>query len=254
MTSLRTLIVTAALLGSAVLQAQPPTEPPDTTAAVFPGADPTDTPDSWQQLTQLYHAATRLPLAAALACVLAVRPRRRGTPPRKASVIETQIILAVVGAVVMLVVGQSLARAFGIVGAAGLVRYRAKIEDPKDAAVMLSTLAIGLACGVGLWMVAAFGTVFVMALLWIIESFEKARHAFLLTVKAKDASAMRPKVEELLARQRVEFELRTAAESEICYEVNLPLEKKTDRLSNAILRLGQDGAVGVEFEEKKEKK
>ena len=33
----------------------------------------------------------------------------------------------------MLVVGSSLARAFGIVGAAGLVRYRAKIDDPKDA-------------------------------------------------------------------------------------------------------------------------
>ena len=37
----------------------------------------------------------------------------------------------------MLVVGTNLARAFGVVGAAGLVRYRAKIEDPKDAGVML---------------------------------------------------------------------------------------------------------------------
>ena len=34
-------------------------------------------------------------------------------------------------AVVMLVVGSNLARAFGVVGAAGLVRYRAKIEDPE---------------------------------------------------------------------------------------------------------------------------
>lgn len=32
----------------------------------------------------------------------------------------------------MLVVGTSLARAFGIVGAAGLVRYRSKIDDPKE--------------------------------------------------------------------------------------------------------------------------
>ena len=97
----------------------------------------------------------RLPVAAGLACLLALRPRRRGTPPRQAPVIQTQIILAVVGAVVMLVVGSSLARAFGIVGAAGLVRYRAKIDDPKDAGVMLSTLAVGLAVGVGLWLLAA---------------------------------------------------------------------------------------------------
>ena len=47
-----------------------------------------------------------------------------GTPPRSAPVIQTQIILAIVGAVVMLIVGSSLARAFGIVGVASLIRYR----------------------------------------------------------------------------------------------------------------------------------
>jgi hypothetical protein len=253
MTFLRALTVAAVLLQPAALLAQPPV-PPDTTAAVFPGEDLTETPDASRQLQQLYHATTRLPLAAALACVLAVRPRRRGTPSRKASVIQTQIILAVVGAVVMLVVGQSLARAFGIVGAAGLVRYRAKIEDPKDAGVMLSTLAIGLACGVGLWMLAGFGTIFILALLWVIESFEKAKQAFLLTVKTKDPSALKPKLEDLLARYHVEYELRTASEEEISYEVKLPVEKKTDRLSNAILRLGPENAIAVEFEEKKSKK
>src|SRR6185295_12259408 len=102
---------------------------------------------------------------------------------RTPAVIQTQIILALVGAVVMLVVGQSLARAFGIVGAAGLVRYRAKIEDPKDAGVMLSTLAIGLASGVGLYALAGFAMLFILGVLWVIESFEpKARKLFLLTV------------------------------------------------------------------------
>src|SRR5919206_543775 len=108
-----------------------------------------------------------------------VRPRSRHRPQRQPPVIQTQIILAIVGAVVMLVVGSSLARAFGIVGAAGLVRYRAKIEDPKDAAVMLATLAIGLASGVGLWALAIFGTAFFLVVLWIVESFEKkATHLF----------------------------------------------------------------------------
>src|SRR6476659_6718039 len=87
-----------------------------------------DTPGRDTQLQQLRHAAERLPIAAGLAFLLAMRPRRRGTPHRQAPVIQTQIILAIVGAVVMLVVGNSLARAFGIVGEAGLVRYRAKIE------------------------------------------------------------------------------------------------------------------------------
>src|SRR5207245_8289456 len=118
-----------------------------------------------------------------LGAMLAFRPKRRGTPPRQIAVVQTQIILAIVGAVVMLVVGASLARAFGIVGAAGLVRYRAKIEDPKDAGVMLSTLAVGLASGVGLWMLAGFATVFILVVLSIVESFEaKATQLFTLKV------------------------------------------------------------------------
>src|SRR5262245_54550374 len=102
--------------------------------------------------------------------MLAFRPRRRGTPERQSTVVQTQIILAIVGAVVMLVVGASLARAFGIVGAAGLVRYRAKIADPKDAGVMLSTLGLGIASGVGLYLLAAFATLFFLLVLWLIES------------------------------------------------------------------------------------
>ena len=43
-----------------------------------------------------------LPSATALGAALAFRPRRRGTPPRSAPVIQTQIMLAVVGATVML--------------------------------------------------------------------------------------------------------------------------------------------------------
>ena len=151
-----------------------------------------ETPDMQAQVHQLRHALVRLPIAAALACVLALRPRRRGTPKRQAPVVQTQIILAIVGAVVMLVVGSSLARAFGIVGAAGLVRYRAKIEDPKDAGVMLSTLAVGLAAGVGVYLLALFATVFILAVLWIVESFEpKATHAFTLKIKAKDPAALK---------------------------------------------------------------
>ena len=106
--------------------------------------------------------AVRLPVAALLGAALAFRPKRRGTPTRTPAVVQTQIILAVVGAVIMLVVGASLARAFGIVGAANLIRYRSKIDDPKDAGVMLCCLAVGLAAGVGLLALAAFSTVFLV--------------------------------------------------------------------------------------------
>src|SRR5262245_65346283 len=169
-TTIATIVLLCSLLSSRTAAAQQadlaqPQSAPRTDTS-------TETPPRETQLAELRHAVLRLPVAALLAAALAVRPRRRGTPPRKAPVIQTQIILAVVGAIGMLVVGSSLARAFGIVGAAGLVRYRAKIEDPKDAGVMLATLAIGLSCGVGLWILAAFGTTFFLLLLWVVETFE----------------------------------------------------------------------------------
>ena len=89
------------------------------------------------------NAALTLPIAALLGAALAFRPKRKGTPPRSAPVIQTQIILAVVGAVVMIVVGTSLARAFGIVGAANLIRYRAKIDDPFDNKLIHTLRGVG---------------------------------------------------------------------------------------------------------------
>ena len=201
----------------------------------------------------LQEAVVRLPIAAGLGALLAFRPRRRGTPPRTPPVIQTQIILAVVGALVMLVVGSSLARAFGIVGAAGLIRYRAKIEDPKDAAVMLSTLGVGLASGVGLHMLAGFATLFVLALLWVIESLEEGRKHFDLTVKADTIGRLRADIERVLRRHRVAYELRSSSDTDLCYAVSLPLERTTDQVSDALQRLAREHPVAVEWAERKPK-
>ena len=254
---LRLLLLALTLTGAfgvrLAAQMLPPQEP-DTSSTSSRRVDVLErTPEFGEQVRDLRHALSRLPIAAGLASALALRPRRRGTPKRQTPVIQTQIILAVVGAVVMLVVGSSLARAFGIVGAAGLVRYRAKIEDPKDAGVMLSTLAVGLAAGVGVWLLACFATVFLLALLWVVESFEPhATQLFTLKIKAKDPAALKVGIEKLLANNHLKFELRGSSKEELHYDVRLPIEKKTDRLSELLVKL--DPESSVEWEEKKEKK
>lgn len=222
-------------------------------------AQPNNLPDELlraevvSHLAKLRDAAIALPLAAALGTALALRPRRKGTPPRSAAVVQTQIILALIGALVMLIVGASLARAFGVVGVAGLIRYRAKINDPKDAGVMLSTLAIGLGCGVGLYLMATFAAVFILAVVWVLESIEpNPRKNFTLKVMKTEIGKLQPRIEQMLLRQEARFELRTSGPDELQYDVWLPVEVRTDRLSNAILR-ETDGAT-VEWDEKHNKK
>ena len=205
------------------------------------------------QVPGLLEAVLRLPLAALLGAVLAFRPRRSGTPARKAVVIQTQILLSIVGAIVMIVVGQSLARAFGIVGVASLVRYRAKIQDPKDAGVMLACLGIGLSCGVGLYLIAAFATAFLIGFLWWVESLEpEPMQHFLLAVSAPDPEAIRQSVERLLRRHRATFEMRTLSPEQISYDVALPLDQSTDDISSAIAALNEGEDMSVTWEEKKD--
>ena len=199
---------------------------------------------------ELLASALRLPLAALLGAVLALRPRRRGTPERQPAVVQTQIILAIVGALIMLVIGASLARAFGIVGAANLIRYRSKIDDPKDAVVMLCALAAGLASGVGLYGLAVIGTLFIVLCLWIIEGFEPQTRVFELAVKMGDKTPeLRPKIEEALRRYKVRYELRTAAEDGVSYLVTAPRSLRTDRVSNAMMELVPEGKGAVEWKE-----
>jgi hypothetical protein len=211
---------------------------------------------SWQETWgELSSAAIRLPVAALLGAMLALRRRRPGTPPRDASVVQTQIVLATVGALIMLVVGASLARAFGIVGAASLIRYRAKVEDPKDAVVMLSTLSIGLAAGVGLFGIATAGALFLTGVLWVVEGFETRVRTFTLKVKLGDKTpARRLQVERILKKARAAFELRSTADDELSYLVNAGYSLKTENLSAALAALANNGHAEVEWKEEKKAK
>ena len=245
------LIAMLAFAGATAAAAQPPAAD---TPAQLQGQGviqngPTDV------RSELRQAMLRLPLAAVLGAMIAVRPRRKGTPVRQPAVIQTQIILAIIGAAVMLVVGSNLARAFGVVGAAGLVRYRAKVEDNKDAGVMLSALAVGLASGVGQYAMAAFTAAFIMVTLWVIESFEpEGRKLFDLKVKmGKDTDGRRKEFDAILDRFHVDFDLLSSSDDEVCYEVWVPLEMQKERLSNAILRLDPEGHGAVDWTEKKPK-
>jgi hypothetical protein len=201
------------------------------------------------------HYLLILLLAAVLGAALGlVRPVRRGIVPRPAHVLQAQILLAIVGTVIIIVVAESLARAFAIVGAAGLVRYRARIRDPKDAGVMLVALAVGLTVGSGLYAFAVIVCLFVIALLWVLESFEPvARSRFELTVGGKEAGKLRPEIEHALGEKGVTYELLGSSPHELHYEVTVPFQEKIRKLSKLIRGLDDRHGTSVEWDIKKHK-
>ena len=205
------------------------------------------------QIPSIAHSLLVLAVAGALGAALGViRPVRTGIVPRSAHVIQAQILLAIVGAIIIVVVAESLARAFAIVGAAGLVRYRARVEDVKDAGVMLIALAIGLTAGSGMFMFAFLACAFVIATLWLLESLEPpARSRFDLKVSSKHANRVRPDVEHALGQKGVTYDLRGSSPTELVYEVTVPFGQKIRPLTKLIQHLDGHNGTLVDWEIKK---
>ncbi|MGD9488179.1 MAG: DUF4956 domain-containing protein [Calditrichaceae bacterium] len=78
-----------------------------------------------------------------------------------AAFVNSMIILTMITAIVIMVIGNNLARAFGLVGAMSIIRFRTAVKDTQDIVFIFFALAIGMASGVGYYKLAIFGSVFV---------------------------------------------------------------------------------------------
>ncbi|MDT4968486.1 MAG: hypothetical protein QOJ64_3223 [Acidobacteriota bacterium] len=204
----------------------------------------------------------RLSLAALLAGMLAFRPRRDlSLAKRNLFVAQTQILLAVVASALMMIVGDNAARAFGIFAAASLVRFRTNIRDPKEITVLLISLAVGLATGVGHWDVAIVLAAFVLPLLWLLESQESKQvyRSMDLTVRTRDTEAMQEILKRIFQRHGFSAELREIdppdeAEPVGCvmYSVNMNLSVSTDQISDEIRKADPKTIEGIEWQSKKD--
>ena len=78
-----------------------------------------------------------------------------------AAFVSSMIILTMITAIVIMVIGNNLARAFGLVGAMSIIRFRTAVKDTQDIVFIFFALAIGMASGVGYYKLAFFGSIFV---------------------------------------------------------------------------------------------
>jgi uncharacterized membrane protein YhiD involved in acid resistance len=150
----------------------------------------------------LHHALeilARLVCALTLGSLIAYRPWRRLPGNRSAApqpdTAQTQTIIAVAGALVVIVIGDSLARAFGLVGLGTFIRFRAGIKDPRDVAILFTMIGTGMACGLGLLGLAIVGTLFVAIVLAVFDLYGRVpRRRLTLSITASDPEATRETV------------------------------------------------------------
>ena len=100
----------------------------------------------------------RLLAALALGALVAfVYRRTRPDVSIAPSFTATLVLLAILIAMVTQVIGDNVARAFSLVGALSIVRFRTVVRDTQDTAYVIFAVGVGMAAGAGQYFVAAAG-------------------------------------------------------------------------------------------------
>jgi len=102
-----------------------------------------------------------------LALVQTYRATHRGAT-YSASFLQSLFILTVCITLIMVVIGSNIARAFSLVGALSIVRFRTAIKDPRDVGFVFAALALDMACGTGFYLQAIVFTLFLCALMLLL--------------------------------------------------------------------------------------
>lgn len=84
------------------------------------------------------------------------------------SFVQTIVIMGVVVSVVMIVIGNNIAVAFGLVGAFSIIRFRSAMNDPKDIAFIFFGMAAGISSGLGYYMIAILFTASLVAIIFFL--------------------------------------------------------------------------------------
>ena len=109
-------------------------------------------------------------LAVALACGLVIalvyRATYRGTS-YSGGYVGSLILLTLITALVIMVIGNNLARAFGLVGAMSIIRFRTAVKETHDIVFIFFALSTGLASGAGMYLIGITGAIAISAVAWV---------------------------------------------------------------------------------------
>jgi uncharacterized membrane protein YhiD involved in acid resistance len=100
-------------------------------------------------------------------------------PGYQVSFVNSLIILVIITAIVIMVIGNNLARAFGLVGAMSIIRFRTAVKEMQDIIYIFFSLAIGMAVGVGFHGLALFGSIFIGTITYLL-----AKSKFSIPIKS----------------------------------------------------------------------
>ncbi|MFT5088675.1 MAG: putative membrane protein YhiD involved in acid resistance [Candidatus Latescibacterota bacterium] len=202
-----------------------------------------------------------LRLAAAFVCGLLVSQfyswiTRR---PAHAKTFTTSLIaLSLITAIVIMVIGNNLARAFGLVGAMSIIRFRTAVKDVQDIVFIFFSLAVGMAAGVGMYALAFLSSGMVGSLLLILSRFgnyAQKKQEYMLLLSYEPSEGVEVPYLPLLQRYCKRHQLiNTKSDGdgeilELAFYVNLKNEENSEALVQELRTIDGIERVNLYFDE-----
>uniref|UniRef100_A0A7C2NXE9 DUF4956 domain-containing protein n=1 Tax=Schlesneria paludicola TaxID=360056 RepID=A0A7C2NXE9_9PLAN len=201
--------------------------------------------------------AARLLLATLAGAVVAgicyaAHGRRKADAPM---LLTTLVLLTVLIAMVTLVIGNSVARAFGLVGALSIVRFRTVVDDTRDTAFVIFAVIVGMAIGAGALLVPLIGVPLVGLVAIVLDRLraislpEAPTHRLVVRMGlGRDpATVLDPVLDRHTTRRFITASSTSqkGAALDVTYRLHLPSDSSLPRLVAELNQL--DGVQSVEL-------
>ena len=134
------------------------------------------------------------------------------------------VMTSLVTCFIVIVISSNVVLSLGMVGALSIVRYRTAVKDPLDVGFLFWTVAVGVTCGAGLYIISILGTVFIAVVYILLVKIRNHKHQYLLIVKYMDdaSEAVRRELEPLKKVLKNKTSLKDS--TELTYEVRINAE------------------------------
>jgi uncharacterized membrane protein YhiD involved in acid resistance len=170
------------------------------------------------------------------------------------SYVHTLVLMGMVVGIIMLIVGSNIARAFSLVGALSIIRFRNAVKETRDVGFIFFAMAIGMAAGTRFYSLAAIATGVISALILIMHHFDWYRKELtgrILKIQVpnnaeydnlfNDVFAKFTKVSDLISVDSV----RSGMLTELIYSVDLKKQDQVQPFLNEIKQLNGNNKVSL---------
>lgn len=199
----------------------------------------------------------KLLLAALLGAIVGYRQRMNVTD----YIVQAHVIIGFTGAMMMIIIGNEIVRAVGLLGAGSIIRYRTPVRDPKALASLFVAMGLGIAVGVGLYDLALIGTAMLVLLQGVPARLVKKlpttvyhpQRTYTMELTTEDAGRTMVRLKDEFQSQDVQYRLleydaRAKKDGlvKIVMSIEAPATMTTEHLALLVVR---DGVQSVSLEE-----